>query len=76
MMDAMRTPARPSIGGFRSDQTLDAEAIDAELTRGFGALIHQLVDGLGQRDPLGSREPAQPIPASRWHLDRRDSHTA
>jgi hypothetical protein len=27
---------RPSIGGFRSSRPLDAEAIDAELARGFG----------------------------------------
>jgi hypothetical protein len=34
--EAMPRP-RPSVGGFRSGQPLDAAAIDAELGSGFGA---------------------------------------
>lgn len=37
LMDQNAPRPRPSMGGFRSDRPLDAEAIDAELARGFGA---------------------------------------
>jgi len=37
LMDQSAPRPRPSFGGFRSDRPLDAEAIDAELARGFGA---------------------------------------
>lgn len=37
LMDQSAPRPRPSVGGFRSEQPLDAEAIDAELARGFGA---------------------------------------
>jgi predicted transcriptional regulator len=37
LIDEAAPRPRPSIGGFRSEQPLDAEAIDAELASGFGA---------------------------------------
>jgi hypothetical protein len=37
LIDEAAPRPRPSVGGFRSGQPLDAEAIDAELTAGFGA---------------------------------------
>jgi hypothetical protein len=36
LMDEAVPRPRPSIGGFRSGQPLDAEPIDAELASGFG----------------------------------------
>jgi len=36
LIDEAAPRPRPSIGGFRSGQPLDAEAIDAELASGFG----------------------------------------
>lgn len=37
LMDQSAPRPRPSVGGFRSERALDAQAIDAELARGFGA---------------------------------------
>jgi predicted transcriptional regulator len=37
LLDQYAPRPRPSIGGFRSEASLDAEAIDAELARGFDA---------------------------------------
>jgi hypothetical protein len=37
LIDQAAPRPRPSIGGFSSGRPLDAEAIDAELARGFGA---------------------------------------
>jgi hypothetical protein len=37
LIDEAAPPPRPSVGGYRSGQPLDAEAIDAELASGFGA---------------------------------------
>lgn len=37
LIDEAAPRPRPSVGGFRSGQPLDAEAIDAELASGFGA---------------------------------------
>ncbi len=36
LIDEAAPQPTPSIGGFRSGQPLDAEAIDAELASGFG----------------------------------------
>ena len=37
LLDQVAPRPRPSIGGFRSEAPLDAEAIDAELAKGLGA---------------------------------------
>ena len=37
LIDEAAPRPRPSIGGFRSERPLGAEAIDAELASGFGA---------------------------------------
>jgi len=37
LIDEAAPRPRPSVGGFRSEQALDAEAIDAELAKAFGA---------------------------------------
>jgi hypothetical protein len=37
LIDEVAPRPRPSIGGFRSAQALDAEAMDSELASGFGA---------------------------------------
>lgn len=37
LLDQSAPRPRPSVGGFRSDRPLDAQAIDTELARGFGA---------------------------------------
>jgi hypothetical protein len=37
LMEQVAPRPRPTIGGFRSEAPLSAEAIDAELATGFGA---------------------------------------
>ncbi|MFF0306004.1 hypothetical protein ACFYSC_01185 [Streptosporangium sp. NPDC004379] len=37
LIEQQQPRPKPSIGGFRSDHPLDAEEIDTELARGFGA---------------------------------------
>lgn len=37
LMDEHAPRPRPTVGGFRSEQPMNAEEIDAQLARGFGA---------------------------------------